>query len=115
MEIYYGCAIGYSGGTNVMVRKNEKCIRAREHCFWKNPQDVTNSVKTRSQKEKQKIIWWEEMMNYLEKKNTNEKLYCSKMQREISDKVNLGETLNQLNDVSGVSSIYNRSNVNTST
>lgn len=115
MEIYYGCAIGYSGGTNVMVRKNEKCIRAREQCFWKNPQDVTNSVKTRSQKEKQKIIWWEEMMNYLEKKNTNEKLYRSKMQREISDKVNLGETLNQLNDVSGVSSTDNRSNVNTST
>lgn len=37
------------------------------------------------------------------------------MQREISDKVHLGETLNQLNDASGVSSIDNRSNVNTST
>ena len=34
------------------------------------------------------------------------------MQREISNKIQLGETLNPLNDVSAVSSIGNTSNLN---
>ena len=38
-------------------------------------------------------------------------LFLIKIQREISNKIQLGETLNPLNDVSAVSSIDNTSNL----
>ena len=46
-----------------------------QHCFWKYPEDINNCIKTQSQKEKEKIICHESMMNYFEKKKKkNEKL-----------------------------------------
>ena len=51
------------------------------------------------------------MLNYFKKKEEMCYLFSIKMQREISNKIQLGEILNPLNDISSVSSIDNTSNL----
>ena len=53
-------------------KKNDKCITATSNCYRKDPNDVINSLKTRSQTKKQKI-----MMDYINEKKKNVKTYAS--------------------------------------
>ena len=64
-KIYHGFSIGYSDGSNIIIKKDENCIIPTAKCFWKDPHDVINIVKTRSQTEKQEIIGSGSMINYL--------------------------------------------------
>ena len=71
-KIYHGFSIGYSDGSNIIIKKDENCIIPTAKCFWKDPHDVINIVKTRSQTEKQEIIGSGSMMNYLNIKKETE-------------------------------------------
>ena len=48
--------------------KDEKCITSTSNCYWKDSNDVINSIKTQSQTKKQKIIDWKTMIDYLNEK-----------------------------------------------
>ena len=48
--------------------KDEKCITSISNCYWKDSNDVINSIKTQSQTKKQKIIDWKTMIDYLNEK-----------------------------------------------
>ena len=48
--------------------KDEKCITSISNCYWKDSNDVINSIKTQSQTKRQKIIDWKTMMDYLNEK-----------------------------------------------
>ena len=67
-KIYYGCTKGYLDGLHVVIKKDEKCLIPTANCFWKDPHDTINTIKTCSQTEKQKIIGWKSMMNYFNRK-----------------------------------------------
>ena len=47
-------------------------IKPTSNCYWKDPNDVINSIKTRSQTKKQKT-----MMDYINEKKNNVKTYIS--------------------------------------
>ena len=67
-KIYHGCTMGYLDRSHVILKKDENCLTPTADYFWKDPHDVINSVKTRSQTEKQKIICLKTMMDYFNKK-----------------------------------------------
>ena len=69
-EIYsiYCCAKGYKDGSHVLIKKDEKCLILTVDYFWKDTRNVTNCVKTCSQIKKQKIVGWNSMMNYVNRK-----------------------------------------------
>ena len=71
-KIYHGFSIGYSDGSNIIIKKDENCIIPTAKCFWKDPHDVINIIKTRSQTEKQEIIGSGIMINYLNIKKETE-------------------------------------------
>ena len=48
--------------------KDEKCITSISNCYWKDSNDVINSIKTQSQTKKQKNIDWKTMIDYLNEK-----------------------------------------------
>ena len=59
---------GYKDGSHVLIKKDKKCLILTTNCFWKDPHDVINCVKTRSQTEKQKIMGWKSMINHFNRK-----------------------------------------------
>ena len=67
-QIYYGSIKGYLDVLHVVMKKYEKRLILTADCFWKDPHDVINTVKTPSKTEKQKIIGWKSMMNYFNRK-----------------------------------------------
>ena len=44
--LYYGCGACYYDRTLLLDTK-EHCSRPTEYPFWKDPEDVTNTVRTR--------------------------------------------------------------------
>ena len=48
--------------------KDEKCITSTSNCYWKDSNDVINSIKAQSQTKKQKLSDWKTMMDYLNEK-----------------------------------------------
>ena len=62
-QILRGCAKGYSDGSNILIKKDKKCITLSSNRYWKDPNDIINSVKTQSQTKKQKIIDWKTIMD----------------------------------------------------
>ena len=67
-QIYHGCAKEYKDGSQLLIKKDEKCVIGAADCFWKDPHDVINCLKTCSQTEKQKIVGWKSMMNHFNRK-----------------------------------------------
>ena len=59
---------GYKDGSHVLIKKDKKGLIPTTNCFWKDPHDVINCIKTRSQTEKQKIMGWKSMMNHFNRK-----------------------------------------------
>ena len=51
-QLFHGCAKGYSEGS----KKDEKCITPISNCYWNNPNDVINSIKTQSQTKNKKLL-----------------------------------------------------------
>ena len=48
--LYHACGAFYYDRTLPLITKEVGCSRATEYPFWKDPEYVKNSVKTRSQK-----------------------------------------------------------------
>ena len=67
-KIYHGCGKGHVDGSHSLMKKGKTCLALTANCFWKDPHDVINSVKTHSQTEKQSIIDWRSMMDYFNMK-----------------------------------------------
>ena len=64
--IYHGCALKHSTGTNVIIGSNKKCLNPTNKCFWKDPKEIINAIKTRSQLKKQPIAHYKTIDKYPE-------------------------------------------------
>ena len=47
-RIYHVCFPKNVNGTNRIIAKDENCLIPTSECFWKDPLDIKNGVKTRS-------------------------------------------------------------------
>ena len=66
--IYHGCALKHSTGTNVIIGSNKKCFNPTNKCFWKDPKEIINAIKTRSQLKKQPIAHYKTIDKYPEQR-----------------------------------------------
>ena len=66
--IYHGCALKHSNGTNVVIVSIEKCLTLANNCFWKDPNNVIDAVRTRSQLKNQPIAHWKTIDCYFEQR-----------------------------------------------
>ena len=48
-KIFHGCFNKNRDGTNRVIAPGEKCITPASEPFWKYPEDIFASVRTRSQ------------------------------------------------------------------
>ena len=55
-------------GTNKLIDSGEKCVTPTAQCFWKDPQDVSSGVKTRSQSAKQPTVSTQDYDYYFQNK-----------------------------------------------
>ena len=62
------CGLKYSNGANVIISRNEKYLIPTNKCFWKDPKDIINAVKTRSQLKKQPTAHYETIDKYFEQR-----------------------------------------------
>ena len=53
-KIYHGCFTKNRDGTNKLIEKGKACIIATNNLFWKYPEDVNSSVRTRLQEKNKK-------------------------------------------------------------
>ena len=53
-KIYHGCFTKNRDVTNKLIEKDKACITPTNNPFWKYPEDVHSSVRTRSQEKKLK-------------------------------------------------------------
>ena len=51
-KIFHGCFNKNRDGTNWVIAPGEKCITPASEPFWKYPEDIFASVRTRSQEQK---------------------------------------------------------------
>ena len=51
-KIFHGCFNKNRDGTNRVIAPGEKCITPASEPFWKYPEDIFASVRTRSQEQK---------------------------------------------------------------
>ena len=54
-KIYHCCRKGHPDGLDVVIEKYSNCLLPTANCFWKDPRDVINAVKTCSQTENKKL------------------------------------------------------------
>lgn len=62
--IYHGCDLKYSNGTNIIIGRNEKCFIRTNKCFWKEPCEITDVVRTRFQLKNEPIAHWKTVDNH---------------------------------------------------
>ena len=65
---YIWCALKHSNGTNVVIVSIEKYLTLANNCFWKDPNDVIDAVRTRSQRKNQPIAHWKNIDRYFEQR-----------------------------------------------
>lgn len=68
-RLYHGCMLKNAGGTNRIIDAGEKCLVMTRKCFWKDPSDVKNKVKTRSQTENEPTVDFKTFMITFLKEN----------------------------------------------
>ena len=51
-KVFHGCFNKKRDGTNRVITPGEKCITQTSEPFWKYPEDIFASVRTRSQEQK---------------------------------------------------------------
>ena len=66
--IYHGCSKRNIDGTNRLINKGEVCSKPTKKSFWMEPQDGSNRVKIRLQKENQKDVRKKDFEEYFRKK-----------------------------------------------
>ena len=66
--VYHGCSKRNIDGTNRLIKKGDVCSKPANIPFCMSAQDVINSVKTRSQEQKQKDVTKVDFDQYFIKK-----------------------------------------------
>ena len=66
--IFHGCALRYLNGTNVIIWCCKKCLTPTHQSCWKDPKNIINVVKTRSQLKKQPIAHYKITDKYFEQR-----------------------------------------------
>lgn len=79
--IYHGCFTKNADGTNRIIAKGMKCLTPTNECFWKDPVDVKNKIKTRSQTENQLMVDYKAFDDYMTKKQWVERWLLGKEQK----------------------------------
>ena len=70
-KVFHGCFNKNRDGTNRVITPGEKCITQTSEPFWKYPEDIFASVRTRSQEQKyqqQKKLTKTEFQKYFKEK-----------------------------------------------
>ena len=67
-RIYHGCFYKNADETNKIINAGEKCSVPTDECFWKDPCDVKNMVKTRSRAKNKPVVTLKDFNCYLDKK-----------------------------------------------
>ena len=80
--LYHGCGAFYYDGTLPLISKRGGCSIPTGEPFWKDPEDVTNSVKTRSQKRVATFIGRNMIDAYFDYKRKVESRYEKYMNRK---------------------------------
>ena len=65
-KIYHGCLNKNKDGSNGLIEKGEQCFKPINCPFWKQPWDVPNGVRTRSQEKDQKKVTIENFDKYFQ-------------------------------------------------
>ena len=66
--IYHSCFYKNTDGTKKIVKAGEKCSVPTDKCFWKDPCDVKNGVKTRSREKNEPVVQFKDFNHYLDEK-----------------------------------------------
>ena len=66
--IFHGCALRYLNDTNVIIWWHKKCLTPTNQSCWKDPKNIINVVKTRSQLKKQPIAHYKITDKYFEQR-----------------------------------------------
>ena len=53
-KVFHGCFTKNKDGTNRINGRGEQCLTPTSRPFWKYPEDISSSVRNRSQEKKQK-------------------------------------------------------------
>ena len=69
--IYHGCFYKNADRTNKFINASEKCFAPTNDCFWKDPSDVKNGVKTRSHAKNKPKVTLRDCNRYCDKKLVN--------------------------------------------
>ena len=67
-KVFHGCFTKNKDGTNQIIDQGEQCLTPTSRPFWKYPEDISGSVRNRSQEKKQKKITKREFDKYLKKR-----------------------------------------------
>lgn len=62
--MYHGCFFKNADGTNKIIKTGETCLTPTDECFFKNPCDVRNGVKTRSRTKNEPTVGLESFNQY---------------------------------------------------
>ena len=68
-RIFHGCFPKNRDGPNRVIEKGKRCITPTNKPFWKYPENVLNSVRTRSQEKNQKKIKIRDYDKYFKQKD----------------------------------------------
>ena len=69
--IYHGCFFKNADGTNKIIRASEECSVPTDECFWKDPCDLKNGVKTRSRAKNEPGVTFRDFNRHLDEKIVN--------------------------------------------
>ena len=62
--LYHGCMLKNVDGTNQIIDAGENCFVPTGKCFWKDPSDVKNKVKTRFQTKNEPTVDYKAFDDY---------------------------------------------------
>ena len=64
-RIYHGCGLAFEDGAGPLIKASLGCCYPTANPFWKDPEDVENRVKTKSQLRKTPIVKESYITEYL--------------------------------------------------
>lgn len=67
---YHAGWLKYSNGTNKIIDRGEKCLAPTNICFWKDPSNIVNAVRTRFQLKNEPIAHWKTINSYFDQRDT---------------------------------------------
>ena len=63
-KIYHDCFYKNADGTNKVIAAGELCLTPTKKCFWKDPSNVKDEVKTRSRANSEPTVSFQTVDEY---------------------------------------------------